>query len=165
MKSKAKFGIIILLLLILNGFIYASSYTISEENVKLSIANNLSLADKNINLIKEENLSGLKTLIFINENEPAQLGLAILAKGINNKYKILGVYNDSDKYVTARKRGLKNYIIIAGNNSDGALEYLKFNDNNTKIKIEKGLFLKVLNIESGQVYNYYNEDDEVIEWN
>lgn len=90
MKSKAKFGIIILLLLILNGFIYASSYTISEENVKLSIANNLSLADKNINLIKEENLSGLKTLIFINENEPAQLGLAILAKGINNKYKILG---------------------------------------------------------------------------
>ncbi|MGL4735886.1 MAG: hypothetical protein ACRCW2_00390 [Cellulosilyticaceae bacterium] len=155
----------VIIVLILGGIFYTNTYNITEENIRLAVSDQIGVSENDIELIKEIEANNLKALIFRDKQRKSAIGLAVLEKGIVGKYRRPEICNGNERYITAKRYLGKTNIVIAGDNRDGRLSSIKFeNSIHESVEIEQGLFVKILHVEPGEAYRYYNNNNEAVEW-
>lgn len=154
------------IVLVAGVFVHNSIYSISEENIKQNIQESLNNKECKLEFLKEECINGGKAIIFSTNDDESDMGLAILDKGLNNQYRVVRVINGSNRYTTYKKYLLSEYIIEAGDNRIGDLSYIGVTNGNKEIKkinIEKDFFIKFINIDKLDGYNFYNNENKVVD--
>ncbi|MDU2197399.1 MAG: hypothetical protein E7E21_03140, partial [Peptostreptococcaceae bacterium] len=131
-----------------------------------NIQESLNNKECKLEFLKEECINGGKAIIFSTNDDESDMGLAILDKGLNKQYRVIRVINGSNRYTTYKKYLLNEYIIEAGDNRSGDLSYIGVTNGDKEIKkinIEKDFFIKFINIDKLDGYNFYNNENKVVD--
>lgn len=167
-KIKLPYKVLIVVLILLVGILlYSAPYSVSEKDILSYIENNLNMENGSIKVEAKSQDGKLGAILFKDKSDSDKFNLAIIEKGINNKFMI-DIWKDIDTFTTYHENTLfGGYIIEAGNNKDGKISYIIIESEDgeslRKIDVKKGYFVNVFKLNKSEFYNFYNINEEVID--
>lgn len=158
---------IILLILVVGIFIFSTPYSVSEKDILSNIENELNMESGSIKVESKSQENKMGAILFKNESNSTKFNLAIIEKGINNKFRI-DIWEDIATFTTYHENTLfGGYIIEAGDNEDGEISYISIESEDgeslRKKDVDTGYFVNVFKLNKSECYNFYNINKEIIE--
>lgn len=161
-------ALVVIVILIAGILLYSAPYSVSEKDVLSTIEKNLNMDKGSIQVEAQSQDGKLGAILFKDKNDSIKFNIAIVEKGINNRF-IIDIWKDIDTFTTYHENTLfGKYIMEAGNNQDGKISYISVENEDgeslRKIDVKKGYFVNVLKLNKSEHYNFYNINEEVIEY-
>jgi len=154
---------LICVILIVSVFFYLDTYSIKKEDIDSEIIK--VLEDKNVNIqnyrvVKALEKYGCRVVLFETDENPQNIGLAILEKGINGRYKKLKTVSVVDNHYAFGHRYLRtDYLCVAGLNTGNKIAYVGVSTNDGKLikdKLDSDYFIRFYDMSSADHINFFD---------